>query len=169
MSQPVVTLRPLTHTDLDTITPWFADPDTRPSLGGPEWPAAMLARADESVGTTFRGAQQTGADHYPALADGVPVGYIDCGTFDRCTVYGGEGPNGPIILDPGSVGAPRSQTAKECSTTALGRSVHQHRQPREIGLRPPYRGGTRCRSSTGAGEGLCQRRRAWKYGPADHA
>jgi hypothetical protein len=57
----------------------------------------MLAWADESVWTTFRGAQQTGAYHDLALADGVPVGYIDCGTFDRCTVYGGEGTDGPII------------------------------------------------------------------------
>jgi RimJ/RimL family protein N-acetyltransferase len=29
----------------------------------------------------------------------VPVGYVDCGTFDRCTVYGGEGRHGPIILE----------------------------------------------------------------------
>jgi RimJ/RimL family protein N-acetyltransferase len=99
MSQAVVSLRPLTRVDLAAITPWFEDPDTRKSLGGPEWPAAMLAHADESVGTTFRGARQSGAYHYLALADGAPVGYIDCGTFDRCTVYGGEGPDGPIVLD----------------------------------------------------------------------
>ena len=37
--------------------------------------------------------------HYLALADGTPAGYIDCGTFDRCTVYGGEGPDGPIIVE----------------------------------------------------------------------
>jgi RimJ/RimL family protein N-acetyltransferase len=99
MSQATVTLRPLMHADLAAITPWFEDPDTRRSLGGPEWPAAMLALADRCVGTTFRGAQQTGAHHYLALAAGTPVGYIDCGTFDRCTVYGGEGPDGPIILE----------------------------------------------------------------------
>jgi RimJ/RimL family protein N-acetyltransferase len=44
----------------------------------------------------FRGARQTGAHHYLALTADAPVGYIDCGTFDRCTVYGGEGPGGPI-------------------------------------------------------------------------
>lgn len=99
MSQPTIVLRPLTRTDLATITPWFEDPDTRRSLGGPQWPAAMLAHGERSVGTTFRGARQTGAYHYLALAAGVPVGYIDCGTFDRCAVYGGEGPDGPIILE----------------------------------------------------------------------
>jgi hypothetical protein len=30
---------------------------------------------------------------------GGPVGYVDCGTFDRCAVYGGEGQGGPIILE----------------------------------------------------------------------
>jgi ribosomal protein S18 acetylase RimI-like enzyme len=30
---------------------------------------------------------------------GGPVGYLDCGTFDRCTVYAGQGPDGPIITD----------------------------------------------------------------------
>jgi RimJ/RimL family protein N-acetyltransferase len=99
MSQVFVVLRPLTRRDLAAITPWFEDPDTRRFLGGPQWPAAMLTHGDRSVGTTFRGARQTGAHRYVALAAGVPVGYIDCGTFDRCTVYGGEGPNGPIILD----------------------------------------------------------------------
>lgn len=99
MSEQSVNLRALTSADLAAVTPWFEDPDTRRFLGGPDWPAAMLAHADRSAGTTFRGARQTGAYHYLALADGEPVGYIDCGTFDRCTVYGGEGPDGPIILE----------------------------------------------------------------------
>ena len=81
------------------IGPWFEDPDTRRFLGGPEWLAAMLARGERAIGSTFRGATQIGAARYLALADGTPVGYIDCGTFDRCTVYGGEGPDGAIILE----------------------------------------------------------------------
>jgi RimJ/RimL family protein N-acetyltransferase len=105
MSRPIITLRPLTSADLAAITPWFEDPATRRSLGGPDWPAAMLAHAERSVGTVFRGATQTGAGHYLALAAGAPVGYIDCGTFDRCTVYGGEGPDGPIILETIAVAA----------------------------------------------------------------
>jgi len=48
-------------------------------------------------GRIFRGAQQTAADHFLAIADGVPVGYVDCGTFDRCAVYGGEGQDGIIL------------------------------------------------------------------------
>jgi RimJ/RimL family protein N-acetyltransferase len=99
MSQAIVVLRPLTRRDLPAVTPWFEDPDTRRFLGGPQWPAAMLAHGDRSVGTTFRGARQTGCYQYLALAGGTPVGYIDCGTFDRCTVYGGEGPDRPIITD----------------------------------------------------------------------
>lgn len=99
MSQPFINLRPLTHTDLAAITPWFEDPETRRSLGGPDWPAAMLDHSERAVGEAFRGAVQTGAYHYLALVDDAPVGYIDCGTFDRCTVYGGEGPDRPIVLE----------------------------------------------------------------------
>ena len=99
MSDPRISLRPLTRADLPLITPWFEDRDTSRFLGGPEWPAAMLALAERSAGTLFRGARQLGAHHYLALADSTPAGYIDCGTFDRYTVYGGEGPSGPIILE----------------------------------------------------------------------
>jgi len=99
MSRAIITLRPLTRTDLAAITPWFEDRDTRRSLGGPDWPAAMLDYGGRAVGEIFRGAVQTAAHHYLALADEAPIGYIDCGTFDRYTVYGGEGPDGPIILE----------------------------------------------------------------------
>jgi RimJ/RimL family protein N-acetyltransferase len=122
MSQPAVVLRSLTDTDLAAITPWFEDPDTRRFLGGPEWPAAMLAQADGSVGTTFRGAQQTGAYHYLALATGTPVGYIDCGTFDRCTVYDGEGPDGPIITE-----------SIDIATGSIAFVIDPQRRRRELG------------------------------------
>lgn len=94
-----IILHPMTRAELPVIQPWFEDPDTARFLGGPYWPAKMLDHAARCVGETFRGATQTGSHHYLAFADGTPVGYIDCGIFDRCTVYGGEGPDGPIILD----------------------------------------------------------------------
>jgi RimJ/RimL family protein N-acetyltransferase len=94
-----VELRPLTREDLPVVARWFDDPDTSRFLGGPDWPASMLAHGERAVGTTFRGATQTGAYNYLAIADEIPVGYIDCGTFDRCTVYAGEGPEGPVITE----------------------------------------------------------------------
>jgi hypothetical protein len=99
MSQPLVNLRALTRADLAAITPWFVDPDTRRYLGGVDWPAAMLDHSERAVGETFRGAAQTAAHHFLAEVDGRAVGYIDWGTFDRATVYGGEGPDGPIITE----------------------------------------------------------------------
>lgn len=99
MEHATVTLRPLTHAELPIVTPWFEDAATSRFLGGPDWPARMLDHAERCVGETFRGATQTGTHHYLALADGTPAGYIDCGTFDRLTVYGGEGPEGPVILE----------------------------------------------------------------------
>ncbi len=59
----------------------------------------MLRQGARAIGKEFRGAVQTGAYRYLALADRRAVGYVDCGTFDRCTVYGGEGPHGPIITE----------------------------------------------------------------------
>jgi len=94
-----VVLRRLTTEDLPSIAGWFEDPETSRYLGGPEWPAAMLTLAEKVVGTVFRGARQIGSYHYLALVDGAPVGYVDAGVFDRWTVDGGEGPDGPIILD----------------------------------------------------------------------
>ncbi len=99
MRDATVILRPMTAADLPTVAPWFEDPDPRRFLGGPGWPAAQLAHGARAVGTMFRGARQTGAHHFLALAAGAPVGYIDCGTFDRCTICGGMGPTGPLILD----------------------------------------------------------------------
>jgi RimJ/RimL family protein N-acetyltransferase len=84
---------------LAIVDPWFLDADTRRFLGGPDWPAAMLERDRRNIGETFRGAVQTGAYRYLASTDGQPFGYVDCGTFDRCTVYGDEGPPGPIIIE----------------------------------------------------------------------
>lgn len=99
MTEPEVTLRAFIRPDLATVEAWFRDPDTQRWLGGPEWPATMLDRTDRVTGEEFRGAVQTGAYRYLAHSDSRAIGYVDCGTFDRCTVYGGEGPDGPIITD----------------------------------------------------------------------
>jgi hypothetical protein len=72
-----VVLRRLTTQDLPAIVGWFQDPDTSRFLGGPDWPVEMLANAQRAVGSDFRGARQTAADHFLALANGVPVGYVD--------------------------------------------------------------------------------------------
>lgn len=99
MTDSAVNLSPFTRAQLAIVTPWFRDPETRRFLGGPQWPAMMLTLDAVVVGKEFRGAVQTGAHRYVARAAGRPVGYIDCGTFDRYTVYGGESPDGPIITE----------------------------------------------------------------------
>jgi RimJ/RimL family protein N-acetyltransferase len=99
VTQPEVILRTFTPADLAIVEPWFRDSETRRWLGGPAWPAIMLDRAERVVGEEFRGAVQTAAYRYLARAEDHAFGYVDCGTFDRCTVYGGEGPNGPIVTD----------------------------------------------------------------------
>jgi hypothetical protein len=55
MSQAIVVLRSLTHTDLTVVTPWFDDPDNQRFLGGPQWPAAMLAAVRSKPLTTRPG------------------------------------------------------------------------------------------------------------------
>jgi len=94
VNQLEVVLHAFTRADLAIVEPWFRDPETHRWLGGPEWPAMMLDRADRVVGEEFRGAVQTGSYRYLARSEGRAFGYVDCGTFDRCTVYGREGRTG---------------------------------------------------------------------------
>jgi RimJ/RimL family protein N-acetyltransferase len=160
MSNPGISLRPLTPTDLPLITPWFEDPDTSRYLGGPDWPAAMLAVAARSAGTMFRGARQLGTHQYLALADGTPTGYVDCGTFDRCTVYGGEGPNGPIILETiqAVTGSIAFVIDPQMRGRGLGRAMISamlaRSEPRDVelfeaGVEPQNTASRRCLEATG--------------------
>jgi hypothetical protein len=57
----------------------------------------MLDLAERVVGTEFRGATQTGAYRFLAGLDGLRVGQIDFGVFDRWTEYEVEDADGPII------------------------------------------------------------------------
>jgi RimJ/RimL family protein N-acetyltransferase len=186
MSDSTISLRPLTSADLPLITPWFEDPDTARFLGGPEWPAQMLALAGRSAGTMFRGARQKGAHHYLTLADGTPVGYIDCGTFDRCTVYGGEGSDGPIILETIDTvtGAIAFALAPELRGHGLGRAmiVAMVARPElrdvelfEAGVEPQNTAARRCLEAAGFElgserpdvEGMLYYR-AWRREPIEH-
>lgn len=67
------------------VAPWFEDSDTRRFLGGPDWPRRMLDIGTTQIGSEFRGAVQTGAHRWLAWRHERPVGYVDCGTFDRWT------------------------------------------------------------------------------------
>ena len=131
-----VVLRRLTTQDLPAIVGWFHDPDTSRFLGGPDWPAAMLANAERVVGTDFRGARQTAADHFLAVADGVPVGYVECGTFDRCAVYGGEARD-PDDLCPDRPPGPQHGRAVRGRRRAREPRVPAHARGRRIHLRSP--------------------------------
>jgi len=154
-----VTLCRFSREDLPTVAPWFLDPDTRRFLGGPDWPGLMLAR-EGLVGETFRGATQTGAYRYIARAGGQPFGYVDCGTFDRCTVYGGEGAHGPIILETLEVatGAVAFVVDPELRRRGLGRAMIaalpsrpelRHVELFEAGVEPQNIASRRCLEAAG--------------------
>jgi RimJ/RimL family protein N-acetyltransferase len=120
-----IVLRTFAGADLATVEPWFGDPDTERYLGGPQWPAAMLERVGRAVGKEFRGAIQTGAYRYLAEARGRPVGYADCGTFDRYTVWAGERPVRAVITDSVEIatGAIAFVIAPQLRRQGLGRAV----------------------------------------------
>jgi ribosomal protein S18 acetylase RimI-like enzyme len=88
MTAPVQ-LRPFERPDLPHAEPWFSDSETNRWLGDPDWPRLMLDLADQPLGE-FRGASETGRFRWLALVGQTPVGYIDCGTFDRWTSWDGE-------------------------------------------------------------------------------
>jgi GNAT superfamily N-acetyltransferase len=160
MTELAVVLSTLQRSDLALLEPWFEDPDTARYLGGPGRPAAMLALGEGAVGEVFGGAVQTGAQRYLAHADGRPIGYIDCGTFDRCTVYGGEGPAGPIILE--SIEAPTGSIAfvidprlrrrglgAKMIAALIGRSELRFLELFEAGVEPENVTSRRCPQASG--------------------
>jgi RimJ/RimL family protein N-acetyltransferase len=176
-----VALRRFAREDLPSVEPWFLDPDTRRFLGGPEWPALMLAR-EGLVGEKFRGATQTAAYRYVAHTAGRPFGYVDCGTFDRCTLYGGEDSNGPIILETLEVTTAaiafvvdpeqrRRGLGQAMIAALLSRPELRHTQLFEAGVEPENIASRRCLEASGFRlrserpdfEGMLQYR-AWRTG-----
>jgi RimJ/RimL family protein N-acetyltransferase len=95
-----VTLRPFGRDQLPLVEPWFEDPETQRWLGGPGWPRMILDLAHAPLGE-FRGAQETGRHEFVAWDEDVPVGYVDCGTFDRWATWeGGSGGRGVVgVID----------------------------------------------------------------------
>jgi RimJ/RimL family protein N-acetyltransferase len=84
-----VHLRPCTEADLPLIEPWFDDPETRRWLGGPSWPRMSIAQIDAPL-SEFRGARERGRYRFVAWDGECPVGYIDCGTYDRWATWDGS-------------------------------------------------------------------------------
>ncbi len=89
-------LRPFVSDQLCLVEPWFKDAETQQWLGGPDWPRMSLELADAPFGE-FRGARETGRHRFLAWDGNAPVGYIDCGTFDRWTTWQG-GPSGRGVV-----------------------------------------------------------------------
>jgi hypothetical protein len=100
-------LRPFTREHLSLVEPWFLDADTNRWLGGPDWPRLMLDLADRPLGE-FRGAIETGRFRWLAWTSDRPIGYIDCGCYDRWTTWEG-GPDGRGVI--ATIGVPSGATA----------------------------------------------------------
>jgi RimJ/RimL family protein N-acetyltransferase len=125
MSNQTMTLEPFSRAALATVEPWFRDPQTSRFLGGPEWPVQMLQLDERRVaGEEFRGARHTGAYRYLACLGGVPVGYVDCGTFDRWTICA-QDPRGIVVADAIDVpaGSIAFVTAPDYRRQGLGRAM----------------------------------------------
>jgi RimJ/RimL family protein N-acetyltransferase len=93
---PDLHLGPFGRPQLALVEAWFDDADTRRWLGGRSWPGLMLDLADQPLGE-FRGAKETGRHRWLSCDGGRPVGYIDCGTYDRWTTWEG-GPAGRGVV-----------------------------------------------------------------------
>jgi RimJ/RimL family protein N-acetyltransferase len=155
-----VSLRTFARADLPIIESWFRDPQTMRCVGGPEWPATMLDRAERIVGEEFRGAVQTGAYRYLAASEGAPFGSVDCGTFDRCAVYAGDGPDGPIITEAidvstGSIafavdpGHRRRRLGRAMIAALMRRSELRFVELFEAGVEPENTASRRCLEGAG--------------------
>ena len=97
--RPAVSLTPFTPDWLKRVEVWFDHPETRRRLGGRDWPARELRLLAERPGGEFRGRRVLRAHSWVVLDDGLrPVGHVGGEVYDRWTIYGGEGPDGPRIL-----------------------------------------------------------------------
>ena len=110
-------MRPLKREQLSLMEPWFSDVETQRWLGGPDWPRMMLDIAERPLGE-FRGARETGRFHWLAWDGEKPVGYIDCGTFDRWTTWE-MGPEGGRVV--ATIEAPAAAIAYVVDPSCRGR------------------------------------------------
>jgi ribosomal protein S18 acetylase RimI-like enzyme len=62
----------------------------------------MLDLADRPL-SQFRGAMETGRFRWMAWDGDVPVGYVDCGTYDRWTTWDGERVTAAIEVPSGAL------------------------------------------------------------------
>ena len=115
----LVRLRPFQRRELGLVEPWFSDPEAQRWLGGPDWPYVMLDLADQPLGE-FRGARETGRFRWLAWAGETPVGYIDCGTFDRWTTWDGEKVTESIDVPSGGLAL---TVAPACRRKGYGRQM----------------------------------------------
>jgi hypothetical protein len=75
--------------DLEVALPWFEDPETSRWLGDGDWLRLMVAMTDLPL-IEFRGANETERFGWLAWNGDEPIGYLDCGTYDRWTTWDGE-------------------------------------------------------------------------------
>lgn len=95
---PETSLVPFTPEWLGRIEGWFDHPEVRRRLGDRRWPARELSLLAERPGGEFRGRRVLRAHSWVVLDDRRrSVGHVGGEVYDRWTVYGGEGAEGPII------------------------------------------------------------------------
>jgi RimJ/RimL family protein N-acetyltransferase len=107
----------------------------------------------------FRGAQETGSFGFLAWDKNVPVGYVDCGTFDRWTTWeggpGGRGvvgvidePSGAIayVTDPAQR---RMGYGTEMIQALMAMDVLEHVSLFAAGIEPENTASVRCLLSAG--------------------
>jgi RimJ/RimL family protein N-acetyltransferase len=153
-----VDLRPFGRDELPLVEPWFQDPETQRWLGGPGWPKMVLELSHAPLGE-FRGAQETGSFGFLAWDKNVPVGYVDCGTFDRWTTWeggpGGRGvvgvidePSGAIayVTDPAQR---RMGYGTEMIQALMAMDVLEHVSLFAAGIEPENTASVRCLLSAG--------------------
>ena len=79
-----IELEAFTHSDRDTVDPWFDDDDTRRFVGGTGWVEHSLMHPPPPP-TESRGRQILARLMWVAREDGEPVGVVDIDTYDDAT------------------------------------------------------------------------------------
>ena len=95
---PAVALAPYTEDLLPAVQPWFAHPEVRRWLGGPDWPAREFREPDTGIGEMYRGRLVLRTHSWVARdADGRVVAQIGGDVYDRWLRADGAAEPGPAL------------------------------------------------------------------------
>ncbi|MHB8643957.1 MAG: GNAT family N-acetyltransferase [Gaiellaceae bacterium] len=134
-----IELEAFTHSDRDTIVPWFDDDDTRRFIGGTGWVEHSLLHPPPPS-TERLGRQISARFMWMARESGVPVGVVDIASYDDATA------DLALIVAPDHR---RGGVCKRILDAVIAHPALQELKMMRLGVEPENTGAARCAKAAG--------------------